>query len=113
MSHYLSEEVRRHPERVRLSGPLQATIVRAPSGPTDTVSVSIRQFGPEQKNTPAGQATSLRFDSAVWEPHVVMSADETPVATVVTPAVGDSCLVAFDDFAQPWVTSWWAGGLPQ
>lgn len=106
---YLYDEVVKRPPGVGIGGPLAGAISKAPVALTDPAAVVLRQV----VNRTTGQTIAAvlaggapEFQGCRWEPRVTLDAI-TGDAQIATPAVGDQCLVMFDDYGDLWIVSWW------
>lgn len=70
-------------------GNFKAIVTKAPADPTDTLMITIPAVSDVQE-----------FGPVVWTP------------TLVLPAVGDDCLVAFDNVDTPWVLAFLKSAVP-
>lgn len=108
MSH-LYEEVQKSPKGVTIGGPLAGAISKAPAEISDLAAVVLRQV----VNRDTGETIAAvlaggapEFQGCRWEPRVTLDAI-TGDAQIALPAVGDQCLVMFDDYGDLWIVSWW------
>lgn len=100
MSHLFEDVVREHPQTVAIAGLFQGVISKAPATLGAPVSVILRQFvsGGLNANAPTtGSLPQQELTGCRWQ-----SRDATSL-----PAKGMVCLVAIDDYNEPWVIAWW------
>jgi hypothetical protein len=112
MSH-LHQEIQRHPANVSVAGVLQGVISKAPGGAGKAAGVVLRAMSSAGLVTqPTLQAMiavgTPEFPTALWEPHP----GANPGDAQTFPAVGNLCLVVFDDTGVPWIIAWWPHPFP-